>query len=337
VGNDVKDQLKPDVIKVNPKPLIDHMYTADPSAHSINGKIFLYPSHDRESDIPFDDSGDQFDMVDYHVFSMDSIDGPVTDHGIVLDIKDVTWASKQMWAPDAASRNGKHYLYFPVKDKQDIFRLGVAVSDVPEGPFEPVQNPIAGVYSIDPAVFEDDDGEYYLFMGGLWGGQLQNWSTGEFSPVDVFPEDDEPALLPLMAKMNEDMISISEDMRPLEILDEQGELLLAGDNSRRYFEGPWMHKHNDTYYFSYSTGDTHNIAYATSDSPYGPFTHRGVLLNPVVGWTNHHSTVNHNGEWFLFFHDSSLSGGKTHLRNVKAVKFEHNDDGTITTIDALAE
>src|SRR5690625_7581126 len=77
----------------------------------------------------------------------------------------------------------------------------------------------------------------------------------------------------------------------------------AGDNSRRYFEAPLVHKYNGTYYFSYSTGDTHLIAYATGDNPYGPFTYRGVILEPVLGWTNHHSVVEVEGKWYLFYHD----------------------------------
>src|SRR5690606_15548245 len=130
-------------------PLVTHMYTADPSAHVFEGKIYIYPSHDIESGIPQDDLGSHFDMKDYHVFSMESIDGEVTDHGIALDIKDVPWAGRQMWAPDAAHKNGTYYLYFPAKDKEDIFRIGVATSTSPVGPFEAEPAPIAGSYSID--------------------------------------------------------------------------------------------------------------------------------------------------------------------------------------------
>ena len=43
-------------------------------------------------------------MRDYHVFSMDRVGGTVTDHGVALDIKNVPWAGRQMWAPDAAER-----------------------------------------------------------------------------------------------------------------------------------------------------------------------------------------------------------------------------------------
>ena len=57
------------------QPIVNHIYTADPSAHVFNGKIYIYPSHDIDTDIPFDDLGNHFAMEDYHVLSLDSIDG----------------------------------------------------------------------------------------------------------------------------------------------------------------------------------------------------------------------------------------------------------------------
>ena len=107
------------------------------------------------------------------------------------------------------------------------------------------------------------------------------------------------------------------------ILDEKGKPLTAGDNKRRFFEASWMHKYRGKYYFSYSTGDTHFIVYATGDSPYGPFTYEGKILKPVLGWTNHHSIVEFKGKWYLFYHDTQLSGGQTHLRNVKVVELKY--------------
>lgn len=319
------------------EPLVTEIYTADPSAHVFNGRLYIYPSHDIESGIPQDDLGSHFDMKDYHVFSMDSPDGEVTDHGVALDIKDVPWAGRQMWAPDAAFKNGKYYLYFPAKDKEDVFRIGVATSDSPTGPFKAEPKPIKGSYSIDPTVFQDDDGSFYMYFGGIWGGQLQRWSTGKYNPNDEYPADDAPALSPKVAKMSADMLSFAEPVKDVQILDENGNPLLAKDNNRRFFEAAWIHKYNGKYYFSYSTGDTHFIAYAIGDSPYGPFTYQGVILNPVVGWTNHHSIVEFNGQWYLFYHDSTLSGGQTHLRSIKVTPLTHKADGTIETIDPYIE
>lgn len=320
-----------------PKYLVPNLFTADPSAHVFNGKIYIYPSHDVESGIPENDNGDHFDMRDYHVFSMNDIDGEVTDHGEVLHVKDIPWAGRQLWAPDAAFKNGKFYLYFPLKDKNDIFRIGVAVSDKPEGPFIPQSDPIKGSFSIDPAVLNDNGEDFYMYFGGLWGGQLQRYRNNKAIEHPCEPTDSEPALCARVVKLSPDMLEFAEEPRDVLILDENGEPIKAGDHDRRYFEGPWIHKYNGKYYFSYSTGNTHYLCYAIGDNPYGPFTYQGVILTPVVGWTTHHSICEFRGKWYLFHHDSRPSGGKTWLRSIKVVELEYNDDGTIKTIDGLAE
>jgi hypothetical protein len=326
-----------DPAKFLTQPLLPGIYTADPSAHVFGGRLYVYPSHDFEAGIPQDDLGSHFAMRDYHVLSMDDVGGKVTDHGVALDIKDVPWAGRQMWAPDAAEKNGKYFLYFPVKDKQDIFRIGVAVSDTPAGPFKAEPQAIEHSFSMDPAVFKDDDGKYYMYFGGIWGGQLQRWASGSYVAKDAYPANDQPALAPKIAAMRPDMLGFAETPRDVVILDELGKPLTAGDNTRRFFEASWMHKYRGKYYFSYSTGDTHFIVYATGDSPYGPFTYRGNVLEPVLGWTNHHSIVEFKGKWYLFYHDCQLSGGQTHLRNVKVVELKYRDDGSIETIDAYRD
>lgn len=320
-------------------PLVSHIYTADPSAHFFNGKIYIYPSHDIDAGDAFDDLGSHFAMEDYHVISMDSIDSEAIDNGVALHVDDVPWAKQQMWAPDANEKDGKFYLFFPAKDYEGIFRIGVAISDSPTGPFKAEPKAIKRSFSIDPAVFKDHDGAYYMYFGGLWGGQLQRWRTGVFnadqpkSPTAFLPADDEPALLPLVAKMTDDLLEFDETPKALEILDENGDLLLSGDNDRRFFEAAWLHKHNGKYYFSYSTGDTHYICYAIGDSPYGPFIYTGRILNPVVGWTSHHSICEVEGKTYLFYHDSSLSKGVTHLRCIKTAEIKYREDGTIITLD----
>ncbi|KAK2067342.1 hypothetical protein P8C59_001092 [Phyllachora maydis] len=167
-------------------PLIKHLYTADPSAHVFRGTMYIYPSHDRETDVGSNDNGDQYDMADYHVFStagpLDDPSPAVTDHGVVLRSEDVPWASRQLWAPDAAHKAGVYYLFFPARDKADMFRIGVATADRPEGPFQAEPEPIAGSFSIDPAVFVDDDddagGEAYLYFGAGGGGDQGAGAAG---------------------------------------------------------------------------------------------------------------------------------------------------------------
>ncbi|MFD0989243.1 glycoside hydrolase family 43 protein [Mariniflexile jejuense] len=315
------------------KPLVSHIYTADPSAHVFNGKIYIYPSHDIDAGIPFNDNGDHFGMEDYHVISMETITSEAVDNGVALHVKDVPWAEKQMWAPDATFKNGKYYLVFPARNKEGIFQIGIAISDSPIGPFKAEPLPINGSYSIDPAIFEDEDGSYYTYFGGIWGGQLQKFRNNKYNEINELPKPNEPALGPIVAKMTDDLLQFAEEPKEIKIIDENGELLLEGDNERRFFEASWMHKYNGNYYFSYSTGDTHFICYAIGDNPYGPFTYTGRILNPVIGWTSHHSICEVEGKWYLFYHDSSLSNGVTHLRSIKVAEITYNTDGTINTIN----
>ena len=124
-------------------------------------------------------------------------------------------------------------------------------SDQPEGPFKPDPDPIPGS------------------LGGIWGGQLQCYS----SPFDASQDGPhEPsgkgvkALCARYGKLKPDMRTFDGDVGGLVIVDESGQPLWADDHDRRFFEASWMHKRNGVYYFSYSTGDTHYIVYATSKS-----------------------------------------------------------------------
>lgn len=312
-------------------------YMADPSVHVFNGRLYIYPSHDRESGIPENDNGDHFDMNDYHVLSTDDVmHGEIVDHGVALKVADIPWAGRQLWDCDIACKDGKYYLYFPLKDRNDIFRMGVAISDKPEGPFIPQPDPIRGSYSIDAAVFCDDDGSYYMYFGGIWGGQLQCYRDNKAIENPCLPADNEPALPSRVVKLSDNMLEFAEEPRPVIVLGEDGKPLFAGD-PHRFFEASWMHKYKGKYYFSYSTGDTHLLCYAVGDNPYGPFTYQGVILTPVVGWTTHHSIAEYKGKWYLFHHDCVPSGGKTWLRSLKVVELEYDEEGKIQTIKGSAD
>jgi hypothetical protein len=302
-------------VDIMKQPLITNLYTADPSAHVFDGRLYIYPSHD------------------YHVFSMSDLQTLPVDHGEALHIRDVPWAGRQMWAPDAAFRNDTYYLYFPARDHEDIFRIGVATSTSPAGPFTAQPDFIRGSFSIDPCVFVDDDGQAYMYFGGLWGGQLEKWETGEFNPEAVGPVATQPALGPRVARLTGDMLQFDGAVQGITITDEAGKPLTAGDRARRFFEASWVHKYNGVSYLSYSTGDTHFVAYATGEDPLGPFVFRGYILPPVLGWTTHHSIVEFRGQWYLFYHDASLSGGIDYKRSIKVAELTHNPDGTIRMIE----
>ena len=111
--------------KVKKRYLFPEDFMADPSVHVFDGKLYIYPSHDWESAAPDDDFGSEYDMKDYHVLSLEGPDpmtSPVKDNGVALDIKDVPWARRQLWDNEVVKgRDGKYYMYFPAKDKTDIF------------------------------------------------------------------------------------------------------------------------------------------------------------------------------------------------------------------------
>ncbi len=323
---------------------------ADPAGHVFNDKLYIYPSHDRETESAFDDDGGHFQMRDYHVLSFDDIEkGEATDHGVILDQDEVPWAEKQMWDNDVVEVDGRYYLIFSAKDYNGEFRLGVAVADRPEGPFIPEPHPMRGAYGIDPCMFKDEDGRIYCYWGGLWGGQLQWYRATSTRPIllsdkmprqggqsdlghapdmetEMYIENRHGALPSNVARWDFNTRQFMEASRPVMITDEDLRPMKAGD-PHRFFEASWMHKYNGLYYFSYSTGDSHLICYAVGKSPYGPFNYKGVLLKPVVGWTTHHSIVEFKGKWYLLYHDCVPSGGITHLRSLKARRIEYDEDG----------
>lgn len=316
----------------HPRYLFPEDYMADPSANVFNNRIYIYPSHDRDSGSAEDDDGGHFEMRDYHVLSLDQVEqGPVTDHGCILSLEQVPWAGRQMWDNDVVEKNGRYHLVFSCKDKNDVFHLGVAVADRPEGPFVPQPDPIRGSYSIDPCAFKDDDGAVYVYFGGIWGGQLQWYRDNKMLKAERLPEGDEPALPGRVARLTDDCLQFAEAPRPVPVVDAQGRPLRA-DDPHRFFEASWMHKYRGRYYYSYSTGDSHLLCYATGDNPYGPFTYRGVILDPVVGWTTHHSIVEFRGRWYLFYHDCVPSRGTTWLRSLKVQELYYDENGAIQKV-----
>ena len=177
-----------------------------------------------------------------------------------------------------------------------------------------------------------EDGEYYLYFGGLWGGQLQRYRDNKALECADLPEGDEPSLPSRCVRLTKDMLQFAEEPRPIQVVDADGNPLKAND-PHRFFEASWVHKYNGKYYFSYSTGDSHLLCYAIGDNPYGPFVYQGVILTPVVGWTTHHCIVEYKGKWYLFHHDSVPSGGKSWLRSLKVCELTYDADGHILPID----
>lgn len=317
------------VKRVPAAPLISQQYVSNPAVRIFNNKVHIYCSRDLDAGIASNKTGDQFAMRDQWVYTINDKNEILQEQGPLLDIRDIPWGSRQLGAPDVAFHKGIYYLYFAVKDKNDVYRIGVATADSATGPFKPEKKPISMAYSTDPCVFQDDDGTFYLYFGGIKTGQLHQWEHNVYRPNAEERMDEQYALLPRIARLAPDMKQLAEVVREVKITDENGEQLEEKNNRKRFGEATWVHKYNGKYYLSYSTGDTHLIAYATGNSPYGPFTYRGILSGPVAGNTSHHSIVNSKGKWYLFYHDAQLSG-ISHLRNIYVTPLIHLPNGDLS-------
>jgi hypothetical protein len=284
-------------------PFITNQFTADPSARVFGGRVYVYPSHD----IPCGPGRGRigwFCMEDYHVFSSANLTD-WTDHGVIVTQNKVPWVqpdSYSMWAPDCVFRNGKYYFYFPSTPRDTTggrgFTIGVAVADKPTGPFVPQPTAIKGVRGIDPNVFIDHDGQAYLY-----------WSQGNIYG----------------AKLKENMLELATGPKTL------GELPGKGLK-----EGPYLFERQGIYYLTYPhvENKTERLEYATSTSPLGPFTVRGVIMDesPTGCWTNHHSILPFQNQWYLFYHHNDLSPKFDKNRSVRIDSLSFAADGAIRKV-----
>jgi hypothetical protein len=283
-------------------PVFTHMFTADPSPHvwPNSDRLWVYTTHDRPN------SNNHFGMLDYHVFStLDLVNW--TDHGRVLHVENVEWAESHAWAMDAAFYRDKYYLVYCMKENvTGLFRTGIAVSDVPEGPFKDIGYVKGVEFGQDPAIFIDDDGTPYLY----WGHDRKCYG----------------------AELNEDLLSI----KPETLVDFKPQLT-------HVFEGPWVHKHEGKYYLTYPgltpRGWPEKMFYAVADKPLGPYTFKGCFIDDFKGQsgTNHGGIVRYKGRDIMFYHSAWLSGGLSETRCVMADYLTYDEGGNILPITPSAE
>ena len=287
-------------------PIVRNQFTADPSARVFNGKVYVFPSHDILAPEGKGLRKDWFCMEDYHVFSSENL-SDWTDHGMIVSQYDAPWidsTSFSMWAPDCIERNGKYYFYFPANTNvvgpngRKGFGIGVAVADKPEGPYTPQKESIKGVFGIDPNIFIDKDGQAYLY-----------WSMGNL----------------FVAKLKENMLEL--DSEPL---------VIANLPEKGLKEGPWVFERNGIYYltFPHVENKTERLEYAIGDNPLGPFKMTGVIMDesPTGCWTNHHSIIDYNKQWYLFYHHNDYSPTFDKNRSIRVDSLFFNADGTIQKV-----
>ncbi|MDF2540619.1 MAG: hypothetical protein K0S47_337 [Herbinix sp.] len=281
-------------------PVISTIFTADPSAHVWeDGKIYIYASHDM-------DPARGCDLMDrYHVFSSEDMVN-WTDEGEILRAEEVSWGRPEggfMWAPDCAYRNGTYYFYYPHPSGEwtSTWKVGVATSTKPASDFKDQGyiEGLGGFGMIDPCVFIDDDNRAYMYYGGASmckGGEL-----------------------------NDDMMSLKTEMVDMEGLED-------------FHEATWVFKRNGLYYLTYADNNpgANQMRYATSENPLGPWTYRGVFLEPTGCDTSHGSVVEYKGQWYLFYHNQAISG-QGNLRSVCIDYLYFNEDGTIKMVEQTGE
>ena len=294
-------------------PIIKGQYTADPTARVFDGKVWLFASHDIIS--PVEPERKWFCMEDYHVFSSEDL-VHWTDHGVILDQKDVPWGNPQgysMWAPDCVERDGKYYFYFPNGTQAGRgFGVGVAVADRPEGPYIPEPEPIKGINGIDPCVLQASDGNAYIF----WG----NGRCAKLKPNMKELADDNPKTVVKWGNREMEMVGVN---------------CLEGLPSRQA-EGPFAFEANGWFYLTYPyvRENTEVLAYAMSKNPMGPYEYKGIIMERSVNecWTNHHSFVQYKGQWYLFYHHNDYSPNFDKNRSVRVDKVRFNPDGSIEQV-----
>ena len=287
-------------------PIIHNQYTADPTARVFNGKVYLFPSHDIKAPLGKNLRKDWFCMADYHVFSSENL-RDWTDHGTIVSQNNVPWVdstSFSMWAPDCVERNGKFYFYFPANTQKvdengrKGFGIGVAIADKPEGPYLPMPEPISNVKGIDPCVLIDKDGQAYLY-----------WSQGHI----------------FVAKLHQNMTELVSDP-----------VIISDLPTKGLKEGPFVFERNGLYYltFPHVENKIERLEYAVSSNPMGPYKMMGVIMDeaPNGCWTNHHSIVEYNNQWYLFYHQNDWSPKFDKNRSVRIDSLFFNPDGSIRKV-----
>jgi len=270
------------------KPILPDFH-ADPSIHFWDGKFWLYPSTDE----PNSTSWKQ--MCRWSCYSSEDL-VHWKDEGQIFDLDHISWASEAAFAPDAMKWQGKYYYYFPAG-----FKIGVAVSDKPNGPFKDalghplIENrELKSVNTFDPCIFIDEDHTPYLYYGGGGGCAV--------------------------TRLGNDMISRVGKLHQLEL--------------PHYAEGIWVYMHDGVYYFTYPTHIHRNgkvnqlLVYCTAPGPMGPFTYHGAFLDNHSR-NSHHSIIEVDGKSYLFYHVEGTSG---YDRRVCVDRLYYRKDGTIKPV-----
>ena len=278
-------------------------YIPDGEPRVFGDRIYVYGSHDRK------------DSIDFCDYKLKVWSAPVSDptkwvcHGDIFRSRDghdspsdVDWTDELLFAPDVVERGGKYYLYAYIV----IAKGCVAVADRPEGPFRllsrykyDIPNHYDNGTFIDPGVLVDDDGRVYVYCG----------YQGSY-----------------MCELKDNMYEAVPGSYKLDIIPTA--------EPHRFFEACSPRKINGTYYLIYSPQRGSCLDYATSDSPTGPFTYRGTIIDNGIdfpGGNDHGSVCCVNGQWYIFYH--RMTNGTIMSRRGCVERIEILPDGTIPQVE----
>ena len=284
-------------------PVIPGWY-ADPEAHVFAGEYWIYPTYSA----PYDQQTflDAFSSPDLVTWKK---------HPRILESTTIKWARRAVWAPSIVERDGWYYLFFGANDIQNdsqVGGIGVAKSRRPDGPFEDaLGKPLVdkfhnGAQPIDPFVFRDDDGAFYLMYGGWRHCNIGKLNT-DFSGFVPFP-----------------------DGKTFKEITPSG-----------YVEGSYMFKKDGRYYFMWSeggwTGPNYAVAYAIGSSPLGPFERVAKILqqDPAVATgAGHHSIIRapQSGRYYIVYHRRPLDETDRNHRVVCIDELKFDDKGSILPV-----
>lgn len=299
-------QLQSTVHKTG-NPVITGWY-ADPEAVVFDKTTWIYPTYSA----PYEQQVflDAFSSADLKTW---------TKHSRIIDTTAVKWAKKAMWAPAMIRKGGLYYLFFSANDVHpgEIGGIGIGVADKPEGPFKDyLGKPLIGevhngAQPIDQFVFRDKDGQYYMIYGGWQHCNIVRLKP-DFNGLLPFPDG-----------------SIYKEITP-----------------KGYVEGPFLFLRNNKYYFMWSEGGwggpNYRVAYAISDSPFGPFERIGTVLQQdttVATGAGHHSVIHLPGKssWLVVYHRRPLGETAANHRVVCIDKMEFDEKGFILPVKITFE
>lgn len=281
-------------------------YIPDGEPRVFGNRVYVYGSHDTAG-------SDKFCDYKLKVWSAPVNDpGNWTCHGDAFHTRadddhpsDTIWTDHELYAPDVIFKDGKYYLYAYILNAVGC----VAVSDRPEGPFRLLSRYQVPANSakvltdsifVDPGVLVDDNGRTYIYCG------FQESYMAELKPDNMY-EIIDGSFIP--------------DILPLE-------------EPHAFFEACSPRKVGDTYYLIYSPQRGSRLVYATSSSPTGPFTYRGIIVDNEIdypGGNNHGSICNIDGQWYIFYH--RMTNGTIMSRRGCVERIELLPDGTIPQVE----